>query len=404
MNKIVTWIDARFPLLSTWKRYASEYYVPKNLNVYYYFGIFALVLLGNQLLSGLWLAFFYTPSVQDAFHSIESMMRDVPYGWLFRYLHSTGASGFFIVLYSHIFRGLLYGSYQQPRELVWLLGVVLFFLLVLEAFFGYLLPWGQLSYWGAQVMTSLFSALPYVGDTLVLWVRGDDMVGNATLHRFFALHVIALPMLVMFFVYLHLVALHKVGSNNPQGIDITLYRDEFGHPLDGIPFYPYYVVKDLMAVMIFLLLFFSMVFFFPDGGGYFLEAQNFLPANVLETPDLISPLWYMAPFYAMLRAIPDKLAGIFVLLSAPMMMVWLPWLDNSPVRAMRYKGIYSKIALLAFVVVFVMLGYLGMLAITPARLYWARTGTVVYFAYFLLMPVYTRRERTHRVPERIGMR
>ncbi len=402
MKKLLKWVDARLPLSNTWKAWFTEYYVPKNLNIYYIFGVLALLVLLNQWVSGLWLTMFYTPSTAEAFNSIEYIMRDVNYGWLLRYLHSTGASAFFIVLYLHMFRGLLYGSYQRPRELVWLLGMALFILLIAEAFFGYLLPWGQMSYWGAQVMTSLFTAIPFIGDTLVMWLRGDYSVGNATLQRFFALHVIALPALMVLFVVLHLVALRSVGSNNPQGIDIKGHLDKTGKPLDAIPFYPFYVIKDFLAVLVFLLLFFAVVFFFPDMGGYFLESANFVPADPLSTPDKIAPIWYMAPFYAMLRAVPDKLCGVLVMMAALLILLFLPWLDNSPVRAMRYKGIYSKIALTVLVCSFIMLGYLGTLDITPIRLYLARAGIVGYFGYFLLMPIYSRKEVVCNVPDRIS--
>ncbi len=402
MKQLVSWLDARFPLISTWKAWLSEYYVPKNLNFYYYFGALALLVLLIQLVSGFWLTMFYTPTIAEAFNSIQYIMRDVNYGWLFRYMHSTGASAFFIVLYAHVFRGLLYGSYQRPRELVWLLGMALFILLMAEAFFGYLLPWGQLSYWGAQVITSLCSVIPYIGDTLVMWLRGDYSVGNATLQRFFSLHVIGVPLLVMFLVFLHVVSLHKVGSNNPQGIDIKQHLDEQGKPLDGIPFHPYYVLKDLVGVMVFLLIFFAVVFFVPDMGGYFLEPANFTPANPLSTPDHLTPIWYMAPFYAMLRAIPDKSWGVLIMVSALLVLMFMPWLDKSPVRAMRYKGVYSKIALGAWVSGFLILGYLGTIDVTPLRLYLARASMVVYFAYFLLMPFYTRRESCQPVPERVS--
>lgn len=402
MQKFITWLDARLPLISTWKAWFSEYYVPKNLNFYYCFGSLALLVLLNQWVSGLWLTMFYTPTAAEAFSSIEYIMRDVNYGWLLRYMHSTGASAFFIVLYVHVFRGLLYGSCQRPRELVWLLGMALFSLLIAEAFFGYLLPWGQMSYWGAQVITSLCSVIPYVGDTLVMWLRGDYTVGNATLQRFFALHVIGVPMLVIFFVCLHLIALRRVGSNNPQGIDIKKYLDDQGKPLDGIPFHPYYVLKDFVGVMVFLLIFFAVVFFVPDMGGYFLEPANFTPANPLSTPDHIIPVWYMAPFYAMLRAIPDKSLGVLVMASALAVLFFLPWLDKSPVRAMRYKGIYSKIALWSLVSAFLILGYLGTVDLTPLKLYLARVCIGFYFACFLLMPFYTRYETHRHVPERVS--
>lgn len=401
MNKLIAWVDARIPILSFWRTHFSQYYVPKNLNFYYFFGAFALLMLLNQLLSGLWLTMFYTPTAAEAFNSIEYIMRDVNYGWLLRHMHSTGASAFFIVLYMHIFRGLLYGSYQNPRELVWLLGMLLFLLLVAEAFFGYLLPWGQMSYWGAQVITSLFGALPYVGDTLVLWLRGDYAVGTPTLQRFFALHVIGIPLLVLLFVFLHVVSLHKVGSNNPQGIDIKKYLDEKGQPLDSLPFYPYYMLKDFVAVIAFLFVFFTVVFFFPSMGGYFLEPANFTPANPLVTPDHITPVWYMSPFYAMLRAIPDKLFGILVMLSSVVILFFLPWLDKSPVRAMRYKGNYSRIALQLWIVSFLLLGYLGTVDISPFKLYLARACIVIYFSYFIFMPFYTRCESHRQIPERI---
>ena len=401
MKGLVNWIDARFPLISTWRRYASDYYVPKNLNFYYIFGSLALVVLFNQLLTGLWLTMFYTPTAADAFNSIEFIMRDVNYGWLLRYMHSTGASAFFIVIYLHMFRGMLYGSYQKPRELVWILGMFLFILLLAEAFFGYLLPWGQMSYWGAQVITSLFSAIPYVGDTLVTWIRGDFHVGNATLQRFFALHVIAIPLLLLLIVFLHLVALHKVGSNNPEGIDIKKCLDDKGRPLDGIPLHPYYTVKDFVGILVFLIIFFAIVFFAPEMGGYFIEHANFTPANLLETPEHIAPIWYMTPFYTMLRAIPDKLSGVVVMNASIFILLFLPWLDKSRVRSMRYKGIFSKYALLALVMSFVMLGYLGTVSVTPMTLHLARFFTVIYFGYFLLMPFYTRYERFDFPPERI---
>lgn len=403
MNKLLQWFDARFPLMSTWKKYLSDYYVAKNLNIFYCFGALALVVLFNQLLTGLWLTMFYTPNAQNAFDAVEYIMREVNYGWLFRYMHSTGASMLFFVLYVHLFRGLLYGSYQKPRELVWLIGVILFILLIVEAFFGYLLPWGQLSYWGAQVMTSLLGVIPFVGDSLVIWLRGDYTVGNATLQRFFALHVIGVPLVILLLIFLHVVGLHKVGSNNPQGIDIEKYRDELGKPLDGIAFYPYYVWKDACAVIIFLMVFFAIVFFCPDMNGLFLEPINFLPANPLVTPEHITPLWYMAPFYAMLRAVPYKTAGVFILLSALFILLFMPWLDKSPVRAMRYKGSCSNYFLAVWVCCVVMLGYLGLADITNIKLYAARIGTVIYFSYFLLMPIYTRFEACHDVPDRISV-
>ena len=402
MKGLLSWLDARFPLISTWKTHFSNYYVPKNLNFLYVFGSLALVMLVNQFITGLWLTMFYTPTPEQAFSSVEYIMRDVHFGWLLRYMHSTGASALFIVIFFHLFRGLLYGSYQKPRELVWLLGMFLYLLLMAEAFFGYLLPWGQMSYWGAEVITSLFGAIPYIGKTLVVWIRGDYSVANATLQRFFALHVIGVPILIIFLVFLHVVALHKVGSNNPEGIEIKNTINELGNPLDGIPFHPYYTLKDLVAVIGFLILFFSIVFFAPDLGGYFLERSNFSPANPLITPDHIAPVWYMAPFYSILRAIPDKLIGIFCMGLAILVLLLVPWLDRSPVRSMRYKGIYSRISLLIWVTSILLLGYLGTVPVSPIKLLLARIGIVFYFSYFLLMPFYSRFESCRPVPIRIG--
>ena len=328
-------------------------------------------------------------------------MRDVNYGWLLRYMHSTGASAFFIVIYLHMFRGLLYGSYQAPRELIWLIGMVLFILLMAEAFFGYLLPWGQMSYWGAEVITSLIGAIPYVGEGLVTWLRGDYAVANATLQRFYALHIIGVPLLILLLVFLHLVALHHTGSNNPEGVEIKKHLNQQGKPLDGIPFHPYYTVKDLVGVVVFLIGFFAVVFFAPDMGGYFLEHDNFAPANPLVTPDHIAPVWYMTPFYAILRAVPDKLGGVILMGSSIIVLLFMPWLDKSPVHSMRYKGVYSKCALTLFVVSFLTLGYLGTVTVTPFKQYLARAATALYFAYFLFMPFYTHYEPYQQVPERL---
>ncbi|MCC5791862.1 MAG: cytochrome b N-terminal domain-containing protein [Legionellaceae bacterium] len=401
MKGLVHWVDARFPLMSTWKAHISEYYAPKNLNIFYVFGALSMLVLLNQLLTGLWLTMFYTPSAEKAFSSVEYIMRDVNYGWLLRYLHSTGASAFFIVVYLHMLRALLYGSYQKPRELIWLFGALLFVLLMAEAFFGYLLPWGQMSFWGAQVITSLFGAIPLVGEQLVTWLRGDFTIANATLQRFFALHVIGVPLLMLLLVFLHIVALHKVGSNNPEGIEIKKYKDEAGRPLDGIPFHPYYTLKDLVAVILFLMAFFAVVFFAPEMGGYFLEHANFTPADPMVTPEHIAPVWYLTPFYSILRAIPDKLMGVIAMGASIILLFFLPWLDRSPVKSMRYKGRFSQIALALFLISFIMLGYLGTLPVTPLRQVMAQVGTVIYFAYFVLMPVYTRLEAHRQPPERI---
>lgn len=393
-SKWRTWWTDRLPIIAVWQNYFVGFYVAKNLNVYYCFGALALFVLGNQFLTGLWLSFFYTPTVQTAFQSIESIMRDVNYGWLIRYMHSTGASAFYAVIYLHIFRGLLYGSYQKPRELVWLLGMMLFVVLLMEGFFGYLLPWGQVSYWGAQVITSLFSAIPYIGDNLVTWIRGDFMVGQNTLQRFYALHIIAMPLLLLIFSFLHVVALHQVGSSNPDGIEITSSSDR-------IPFYPYVVMKDIFAVLVFLVIFFTIVFFFPTLGGYFLEPANAEPANALVTPSQITPLWYMAPFYCILRAIPDKGCGIVLSFASIGILFFLPWLDRSPVRSMRYKGHWSRWALALMVSSFVVLGYLGLQDLTALNQAIAQIAILIYFAYFLLMPMYTRMESTRPLPQRI---
>lgn len=401
MRGVINWVDARFPLLTTWKSHISGYYAPKNFNFFYFFGSLAMVVLINQLATGLWLTMFYTPTAEQAFSSVEYIMRDVNYGWLLRYMHSTGASAFFIVIYLHMFRGLLYGSYQKPRELVWLLGMLLFILLMAEAFFGYLLPWGQMSYWGAQVITSLFGAIPFIGDKLVIWLRGDFHVANATLQRFFALHVIGIPLLFLVLVFLHIVALHKVGSNNPEGIDIKDQLNDQGIPLDGIPFHPYYTVKDLVGLLIFLIAFAAVIFFAPEMGGYFLEYANFDPANPMVTPDHIAPVWYMTPFYTILRAIPDKLLGVIAMGLAILWLLFLPWLDKSPVRSMRYKGKWSRYTLALFIISFILLGYLGTISVTPITQMLARICTAVYFSYFIFMPIYTRFEHHLVVPKRI---
>ena len=399
---LINWIDERFPLVTTWKSHASEYYVPKNLNFWYFFGSLAGLVFVNQIITGLWLTMFYTPSAKSAFSSVEYIMRDVNYGWLLRYMHSTGASAFFIVIYLHMFRGLMYGSYKKPRELIWLVGAALFLLLLAEAFFGYLLPWGQMSFWGAQVITSLFGAIPYIGDTLVTWLRGDYNVADATLHRFFALHVIGIPLVMLFLVFIHMVALHRVGSNNPEGIDIKAHKDEQNKPLDGIPFHPYFTVKDFVGVVVFLIVFFSIVFFFPEMGGYFLEHANFIPANPMVTPEHIAPVWYMTPFYAILRAIPHKLFGVVAMAASVSIFFLLPWLDKSKVKSIRYRGIWTKIALALFVFAFVTLGYLGTVIVTPFRQFLAQFCAVIYFSFFFFMPFYTRYEKTKPVPTRIG--
>nr|WP_019365654.1 cytochrome bc complex cytochrome b subunit [Pseudomonas luteola] len=401
MSRLKAWLNARFPASRLWSEHLSHYYAPKNFNVLYFFGSLALLVLVNQLVTGIWLAMSYTPTAAGAFASIEYIMRDVDYGWLIRYLHSTGASAVFIVVYLHMFRSLLYGSYQKPRELVWVFGMLLYLVLMAEAFMGYLLPWGQMSYWGAQVIIALFGAIPVVGEDLAQWIRGDYLISGITLNRFFALHVIALPLLLVGLVVLHILALHEVGSNNPLGVDIRKSLDETGKPLDGIPFHPYYTVKDLMGVAVFLFIFCSVVFFFPEGGGYFLERSNFEIADPLKTPEHIAPVWYFTPFYAMLRAVPDKLAGIMIMGAAIAVLFVVPWLDRSPVKSMRFKGWMSRLALLLFCMAFVALGVLGVLPPTSERIFLSRLATVLYFGYFVFMPFYTRVERVGLVPERV---
>ncbi|MFW9605631.1 MAG: cytochrome b [Pseudomonas sp.] len=401
MSKFMEWVDARFPATKMWEEHLSKYYAPKNFNFWYFFGSLALLVLVNQILTGIWLTMSFEPSAQGAFASVEYIMRDVEYGWILRYMHSTGASAFFVVVYLHMFRGLMYGSYQKPRELVWIFGMLIYLALMAEAFMGYLLPWGQMSYWGAQVIISLFGAIPVVGADLTQWIRGDYLISGITLNRFFALHVIALPIVLLGLVVLHIIALHEVGSNNPDGIDIKKKKDANGIPLDGIPFHPYYSVKDIVGVVVFLFVFCAVIFFFPEMGGYFLEKPNFEPANPFKTPAHIAPVWYFTPFYAILRAVPDKLLGVIAMGGAIAVLFVLPWLDRSPVRSMRYKGWMSKVWLAIFVVSFVILGVLGVLAPTPGRTLLSQICTILYFAFFILMPFYTRMEKTKPVPERV---
>lgn len=395
------WIDARYPLTGFWNYHLARYYAPKNFNFWYFFGSLLMLVLAIQILTGIWLTMNYKPDAALAFGSVEYIMRDVEWGWLIRYMHSTGASAFFVCVYLHMFRGLMYGSYRQPRELVWLIGMAIYFTLMAEAFFGYLLPWGQMSYWGAQVIISLFGAIPFVGEDLALWIRGDYVVSDVTLNRFFAFHVVALPLLLVALVFVHLVALHAVGSNNPDGIEIKKHKGPDGVPLDGIAFHPYYTVKDIVGVGAFLIVFAFVVFFTPELGGYFIEHNNFIPADPLKTPEHIAPVWYFTPFYAILRAVPDKLAGVVLMGLAVFLFVLLPWLDRSPVKSIRYKGALSRTALAAFAVSFLGLGWLGLQPPTPVYTFFARLLTLVYFAFFLLMPVYSRLDRTRPVPERV---
>ena len=408
LARLMGWLDERMPLTETIEYHATKYYAPKNFNFWYYFGILATVVLGLQLVTGIWLTMSYVPSGDGAFASVEYIMRDVEYGWLIRYLHSTGASAFFVVVYLHMFRALAYGSYRKPRELLWLIGMGIYLVLMAEGFFGYLLPWGNMSYWGAQVIVSLAGAIPIVGADLMEWVRGDFLMSEITLNRFFALHVVALPLALVGLVFVHIVALHHVGSNNPDGIEIKANKDADGKPLDGIPFHPYYTVHDFRATVVFLFLFCAVVFFAPEMAGYFIEKPNFEQANPLKTPELIAPVWYYTPFYSMLRAatfpflgLAAKFWGLVVMGAAILLPAVLPWLDRSPVRSMRYKGLPSKLMLALFVISFFVLGYLGTIHPTPIATAIAQVCTVIYFAYFVLMPWYTRVEQTKTPPERV---
>ncbi|MES9870024.1 MAG: cytochrome b N-terminal domain-containing protein [Sedimenticola sp.] len=408
MKNFVGWIDDRFPMTKVWNEHLAEYYAPKNFNFWYFFGSLAMLVLVIQILTGVWLAMSYKPDAELAFGSVEFIMRDVDWGWLIRYMHSTGASAFFVVVYLHMYRGLMYGSYRKPRELLWIIGVLVYLAMMATAFMGYLLPWGQMSYWGAQVIVNLFSAVPWVGPELGVWIRGDFVISDATLNRFFALHFL-LPFVLVALVFVHIVALHKVGSNNPDGIEIK--KGPKGNkwsdtaPADGIPFHPYYSVKDIAGVAGFLFLFAAVVFFAPEMGGYFIEHPNFEPANPLKTPEHIAPVWYFTPFYAILRAVPSiagsAFPGVVAMFASILIMFFLPWLDRSPVKSIRYKGMLYKVLLWLFVLNFIMLGYLGVQPTTDLYKLMAQIGTIYYFAFFLLMPVYSKMDKTKPVPERV---
>jgi len=447
-NGVLTWVDQRFPLVSLWRDHLAEYYAPKNFNFWYYFGSLAMLVLVLQIVTGIFLTMHYKPDAAQAFASVEYIMRDVPGGWLIRYMHSTGASAFFIAVYLHMFRGLLYGSYRKPRELIWIFGMVIYLCLMAEAFFGYLLPWGQMSYWGAQVIVNLFDAIPWVGPTLSEWIRGDFVISDATLNRFYSFHVIAIPLLLLGLVGAHIMALHEVGSNNPDGIEIKKVKDaRTGHPVDGIPFHPYYTVKDTLGAVVFLIVFSVIMFFMPELGGYFLEYNNFIPADPLKTPPHIAPVWYFTPYYSILRAVTEdfmwvlaagliaytalvilavrnlvvriaiaaigavllagffafepKVWGVVLMGAATLVFFLLPWLDQSPVKSIRYKGPLVKVALALFVIAFLVLGYLGTLSVTEGRTIAAQVFTLIYFAFFLLMPWYTRMDRTRPEPQRV---
>jgi len=451
---LLGWIDARFPASELWKAHLSEYYAPKNFNFWYFFGSLALLVLVIQIVTGIFLVMNYKPDgtlnaagIPVAYASVEFIMREVPWGWLVRYMHSTGASAFFIVVYLHMFRGMLYGSYRKPRELVWIFGCLIFLCLMAEAFMGYLLPWGQMSYWGAQVIVNLFSAIPLIGPDLSLWIRGDYVVSDATLNRFFSFHVIAVPLVLLGLVAAHIIALHEVGSNNPDGVEIKAKKDARGIPLDGIPFHPYYSVHDIVGVAVFLFIFSAIVFFAPEMGGYFLEANNFIPADSLKTPPHIAPVWYFTPFYSMLRAttsdflpwlwgfiaimlgllfvrsksmtvkgvavavavilalgfafIDAKFWGVVVMGGSVVIFFFLPWLDQSPVKSIRYRPGFHKVLLVIFVIAFAVLGYLGIQPPSPIGSIISQIGTILYFAFFLAMPIWSQIGTFKPVPERV---
>ena len=408
LTSLMGWVDERFPATETFEYHMSRYPAPKNFNFFYYFGVLATVVFVMQILTGIWLTMNYVSSGEGAFASVEFIMRDVEWGWLMRYMHSTGASFFFIVVYLHMYRALMYGSYRGPRELLWLIGMVIFVVLMAEGFAGYLLPWGNMSYWGAQVILSLAGAIPIIGEDILIWVRGDYLISGATLSRMFAIHVILIPLVLAALVFVHIVALHHVGSNNPDGIEIKKNKDKEGIPLDSVPFHPYYTVHDIHAIVIFLFIFCAVVFFAPEMGGFFLEKPNFVEANPLVTPEHIAPVWYYTPYYSMLRAvtypflgIDAKLWGLIVMFAAILIPAALPWLDKSPVKSMRYKRTISKVMLVLLVVSFFVLGYLGVKSPTYERTLMAQIGTLVYFSYFVLMPWYTRVEKTKPEPERV---
>ncbi|MDD9869552.1 MAG: cytochrome b N-terminal domain-containing protein [Gammaproteobacteria bacterium] len=388
---LIGWIDERFPLTRLWNEHLAKYYAPKNFNLWYFFGSLALLVLVMQIVTGIFLTMHYKPDAALAFASVEYIMRDVEWGWLIRYMHSTGASAFFIIIYLHMFRGLMYGSFKKPRELLWLIGMFIYLTLMAEAFMGYLLPWGQMSYWGAQVIINLFGAIPYIGPDLAVWIRGDYVVSDATLNRFFAFHVIALPLVLVGLVFLHIMALHEVGSNNPDGIEIKADKDADGNPRDGVPFHPYYTVKDIVGAVVFLLLFTVVVFYVPEMGGYFLEHNNFVEANPLLTPEHISPLWYFTPFYTVLRAIPDPWYGVLAMTASILILFFLPWIDRNPVKSVRYRSFLYKVNLAFFVIAFVYLGYLGTLSVNPLRTEMAVRFSELYFLFFFVLWVYSKR-------------
>jgi len=398
---LLNWFDDRLPVSKFWNATMTGYLAPKNFNFWYYMGSLALLVLVIQILSGIFLAMHYKPSAEEAFASVEYIMRDVDWGWLIRYMHTTGASFFFILIYLHMFRSLLYGSHKAPRELLWVFGMLLYVVLMAEAFLGYILPWGQMSYWGAQVIINLFGAIPKIGEPLTQWIRGDFFISDATLNKFFALHIIAVPLALLGLVLMHLVALRENGSNNPDGIEIKKNKDMDGNPLDGIPFHPYYTVKDIFGVGMFLILFSFVLFFWPEAGGYFLEHDNFVPADPLVTPAHIKPVWYFTPFYAILKAVPDKLMGVVMMGASVAILFFLPWLDRSPVKSIRYRGMWYKVLLTLFTIAFVRLGLLGMAEGTPAQTWEMRVWTLVYFMFFVLLFFMSPHGKTKPEPDRV---
>lgn len=422
-KNLMSWIEYRMPFMEKMNLHVMQYPAPKNFNFWYFFGSLAMLVLVNQILTGIWLTMNFEPSAERAFASVEYIMREVDYGWLIRYMHSTGASAFFIVVYLHMFRGMMYGSYQKPRELLWIFGMLIFLVLMAEAFMGYLLPWGQMSFWGAQVIISIFGVIPGIGEDLTLWIRGDYVISGATLNRFFALHVIALPLVLVILVFLHIIALHEVGSNNPDGIDVKVpnegqkfdnnvsekftfheYFTKGGKKIivDAIPFHPYYTVKDIVGVVGFLILFCAVIFFAPEGGGYFLEKPNFEPANPMKTPDHIAPVWYFTPFYAILRAVPDQLWGAIAMFAAIILLALLPWIDRCKVRSVRYRSTLHKLNLVNFVISFAVLGVLGVLPATPTYTLFAQIASVAYFGYFIALWFYSKNEKTKPLPVRLS--
>ncbi len=401
-SNLLSWIDERIPLTNTWNKHVGQYYAPKNFNFWYYFGSLALLVLVLQIVTGIFLTMNYKADGDLAFKSVEYIMRDVNWGWLIRYMHSTGASMFFVVVYLHMMRAIMYGSYKKPRELLWIFGMLIYLVLMAEAFMGYLLPWGQMSFWGAQVIISLFGAIPFVGDAITLWLRGDYVVADSTLNRFFALHVIAMPLVLIGLVFVHIIALHEVGSNNPDGIDIKEKKDANGKPLDGIPFHPYYTVKDLVGVTVFFIVFFAIVFFAPEMGGYFLEHANYIPADPLKTPEHIAPVWYFTPFYAILRAVPSQFGGVIAMFAAIAVLFFLPWIDRGPVRSVRYRSNAYKLILTLFVIAFIVLGYYGMQPVTPAGTVISRLCALMYFGFFVALWFISGDEKTKPLPERVN--